>query len=62
MLRSLGFILEAMGNRGRIFSRMITSGLPFGKMVLAVPCRWIREAGAANGEVSREVELRHGVG
>lgn len=38
VLRDLGLILKLVGYHSRVFSRKVTSDLPFDEKVLAVPC------------------------
>lgn len=61
MLKTLGFTLKEVGNHRRILSRIVTSDLPFGKSLLAIPCGWIQELEPEAGEMCRETELGGGI-
>lgn len=61
MLKTLGFTLKEVGDHRRILSRRVTSDLPFGQSLLAIPCGWIQELEPEAGEMCRETELGGGI-
>lgn len=61
MLKTAGFTLKEVGNHRRILSPIVTSDLPFGKSLLAIPCGWSQELELEAGEMCREAELSGGI-